>query len=95
MYDLLRFIAFDKEIISRGQRATVADMSFVDSENEQLNEFINFVLLQYEQNGFEAFNDLAALIATKYGSNAVVTEMGGVEKVRSSFDLLQEAVYRS
>ena len=95
VYDLLRFIAFDKEIISRGQRATVADMSFVDSENEQLNEFSNFVLLQYEQNGFEAFNDLAALIATKYGSNAVVTEMGGVEKVRSSFDLLQEAVYRS
>jgi len=95
VYDLLRFIAFDKEIISRGERVGVADMSFIGSENEQLSEFINFVLLQYEQNGFEAFNDLAALIATKYGSNSVVTEMGGVEKVRSSFDLLQEAVYRS
>jgi len=95
VYDLLRFIAFDKEIISRGERVGVADMSFIGSENEQLSEFINFVLLQYEQNGFEAFNDLAALIATKYGGNSVVTEMGGVEKVRSSFDLLQEAVYRS
>jgi type I restriction enzyme R subunit len=95
IYDLLRFIAFDKEIISRGQRVGVADMSFVGTDNEQLSEFINFVLLQYEQNGFEAFNDLAALIATKYGSNSVVTEMGGVEKVRTNFDLLQEAVYRS
>jgi len=94
VYDLLRFIAFDKEIISRGERVKKADLSFVSNEEQKLHGFIDFVLLQYEQNGFEAFNDLAALIATKYGSNSVVSEMGGVEIVRSNFDQLQEAVYR-
>jgi type I restriction enzyme R subunit len=95
VYDVLRFIAFDKEIISRGERVKNTDLAFVDEQEQKLHEFVDFVLNQYEQNGFEAFNDLAALIDTKFGNNSIVGEMGGSEVVRAKFDALQEAVYRN
>jgi type I restriction enzyme R subunit len=94
VYDLLRFIAFDKEIISRSERVANTDLDFKDGLDEKGKEFVDFVLAKYEKNGFEEFNDLTELLNMKFGNSSVVEEMGGVEKVRNNFNALQEAIYR-
>lgn len=94
VYDLLRFIAFDKEIISRHDRVQSTDLSFKDSLDDKSKDFVDFVLGQYEKNGFEDLNDLTELLNLKFGNVSVVDEMGGVGKVRENFNQLQEAIYR-
>ncbi len=94
VYDLLRFIAFDKEIISRHDRVQGTDLSFKDSLDDKSKDFVDFVLNQYEKNGFEDLNDLTELLNLKFGNVSVVDEMGGVGKVRENFNQLQEAIYR-
>lgn len=93
VYDLLRFIAFDKEIISRHARVSGSDLSFTEELDEKSKEFVNFVLAQYEKNGFEDL-ELSELLKLKFGNVSVVEEMGGVEKVRDNFNQLQEAIYK-
>lgn len=93
IYDLLRFIKFDKQVISRKMRVDTMDKSFMDGLNDKQREFIDFVLGQYERNGFESFNDIVGLINLKYGNTSIVEELGGVETVRDTFKTLQELVY--
>jgi type I restriction enzyme R subunit len=94
VYDLLRFIKFDKQVISRKMRVDTMDKSFVEGLDAKNKEFIDFVLDQYERNGFEEFNDLTNLLNLKYGNTSVVNELGGVDAVRKTFATLQELVYR-
>ena len=93
VYDLLRFIAFDKEIISRRERVAHTDLGFKVNLSDKAREFVDFVLAQYEKKGFEELNDLTNLLNLKYGNTSVVNEMGGVEEVRSNFSKLQEGLY--
>lgn len=95
IYDLLRFVAFDKEIISRKERLATADVNFKENLDEQNQEFVEFVLTQYEKNGFESLNDLTNLINLKYGNSSVVEDMGGVSAVKENFESLQEAIYKA
>lgn len=94
IYDLLRFIKFDKQVISRSVRVETMDKSFLQRLDGKQREFIEFVLGQYERNGFESFNDLVGLMNLKYGNTSVVDELGGVDAVRQTFATLQELVYR-
>jgi len=94
IYDLLRFVAFDKEIISRKTRLATADVHFKDDLDELNQGFVDFILTQYEKNGFESLNDLSSLINLRYGSNAIVEDMGGVAIVKNNFEALQEAIYK-
>jgi len=94
IYDLLRFVVFDKEIISRKDRLSTADTHFKDELDEKNQEFVEFVMSQYEKNGFESLNDLTNLINLKYGNSSVVEEMGGVAVVKDNFATLQEAIYK-
>ena len=86
-------IAFDKEIISRRERVAHTDLTFRANMGDKGQEFVDFVLAQYEKNGFEELNDLTNLLNLKYGNTSVVNEMGGVEEVRSNFSKLQEGLY--
>jgi len=95
VYDLLRFIAFDKEIISRSERVAKTDLDFKNALDDKGKEFVDFVLAKYEKNGFEEFNDLTELLNMRFGNSSVVDEMGGVETVRTNFESLQEAIYRN
>lgn len=95
IYDLLRFVAFDKEIISRKERVATANIDFKDGLDEQNQEFIEFVMTQYEKNGFESLNDLTNLINLKYGNSAVVEDMGGTSVVKENFETLQEMLYEN
>lgn len=92
VYDLLCFIAFDKEIIARRERVQNADLSFADNLDKKSRDFVDFVLAQYEKNGFQDL-DLIELLNLKYGNSSVVEDMGGVEAVRENFKSLQEAIY--
>jgi type I restriction enzyme R subunit len=94
IYDLLRFVAFDKEIISRKARLSNADINFKDKLDAKNQEFVEFVMTQYENNRFESLNDLTNLINLKYGNSSVVEDMGGVSLVKENFGALQEAIYR-
>ena len=85
---------FDKEIISRKDRLSTADTHFKDELDEKNQEFVEFVMSQYEKNGFESLNDLTNLINLKYGNSSVVEEMGGVAVVKDNFATLQEAIYK-
>jgi hypothetical protein len=69
------------------------DKSFIDGLDEKNREFVDFILKQYEHNGFEEFNDLTNLLNLKYGNTSVVDELGGVDAVRNTFSVIQEAVY--
>jgi type I restriction enzyme R subunit len=93
IYDLLRFVAFDKEIISRKDRLSNADIHFKDKLDAKNQEFVEFVMAQYEKNGFESLNDLTNLINLKYGNSSVVEDMGGVSTVKGNFETLQEVLY--
>ncbi|MCB0368466.1 MAG: DEAD/DEAH box helicase family protein [Bdellovibrionales bacterium] len=93
IYDLLRFVAFDKEIISRKDRLSNADIHFKDKLDEKNQEFVEFVMSQYEKNGFESLNDLTNLINLKYGNSSVVEDMGGVSTVKGNFETLQAVLY--
>lgn len=93
VYDLLRFIKFDKQVTSRKMRVDTMDKSFIDGLDDKNREFIDFVLAQYERNGFEEFNDLTNLLNLKYGNTSVVDELGGVDAVRQLFAMVQAAVY--
>ena len=92
VYDLLRFIAFDKEIIDRKERVENADFKFVQNLDEKSQDFIGFILTQYEQKGFEDL-DLTGLLNLKFGNVSVVEQMGGVEEVKNNFMRVQEALY--
>lgn len=93
IYDLLRFIKFDKQVISRKMRLETMDKGFLEGLDDKQREFIEFVLGQYERNGFESFNDLVGLMNLKYGNTSAVDELGGVDAVRQTFATIQEAVY--
>ncbi len=92
VYDLLRFIAFDKEIIARKERVKNADLTFAQNLDEKSRDFVDFVLAQYEQKGFEDL-DLTGLLNLKFGNVSIVDEMGGVDKVKQNFESIQEAIY--
>lgn len=92
VYDLLRFIAFDKEIIARRERVQNADLSFADSLDGKSREFVDFILTQYEEKGFEDL-DLTGLLNLKFGNVTAVEEMGGVEMVKANFLAVQKAIY--
>jgi len=93
VYDVLRFVAFDKEIISRKERLSCVNTDFKNNLDKKNREFVDFIMVQYEKNGFESLNDLTNLINLKYGNSSVVEGMGGVSAVKSSFETLQERLY--
>ena len=72
-------------------RLSNADIHFwkdkLDAKNQ---EFVEFVMAQYEKNGFESLNDLMNLINLKYGNSSVVEDMGGVSTVKGNFETLQK-----
>lgn len=98
IYDVLQYIAFDSEPITRQERVeNHKDIIFSNlSKNQQ--EFISFVLEQYINNGFQELDDahIGDLIKLKYGSvNDAVKDLGSAEEIRDTFCNFQQFLYLS
>lgn len=96
IYDVLQYIAFDNEPITRQERVeNHKDVIFSNlSKNQQ--EFISFVLEQYINNGFQELDDahIGDLIKLKYGSvNDAVKDLGSAEEIRDTFCNFQQFLY--
>ena len=70
LYDVLTFVAYHKKLVPRLRRAEKAKIYF-DSYNSEQQEFLNFVLNQYVNNGVTELDDskLPDLLELKYKNN--------------------------
>ena len=94
IFDVLAFVAFNTEPVSRDYRATKAKEQF-EYENKQLT-FINFILDQYVDLGFKELDNekLPKLITLKYQSlNKAKQELGDVKDIRDLFIDFQRYLY--
>jgi type I restriction enzyme, R subunit len=94
IFDVLAFVAFNTEPVSRDYRATKAKEQF-SYKNKQLT-FINFILDQYVNLGFKELDNekLPKLITLKYQSlNKAKQELGDVKDIRNLFIDFQQYLY--
>ena len=97
LFDVLQYVAFATEVVSRSQRADVSREAMADKLSGDQLEFIDFVLTQYVEQGSEELDDekLPTLVELKY--TAVVEGMkrlGGAQKTRALFVDFQRNLYR-
>lgn len=96
IYDVLRYVAFAKQALTREYRAEHIDNKFFGELNEDEEMFVKFVLDKYERVGVEelAEENLSNLLQIKYGSNYdAVNHLGGVDNIRHRFIELQKELY--
>lgn len=96
MYDVLRYVAFAKDALTREYRAEHIDTNYFGELSEDEEVFVKFVLNKYEQTGEEelAGENLINLLQIKYGSSHdAVDRLGGVDNVRKQFVELQKELY--
>ena len=97
IFDVLEYIRFNIQFISRAKRVQLARDRILQDINEQQREFILFVLSNYEQSGVEELAEerLPDLIKIKYGTTYDAQEQLGVmEKIRELFCGFQKTLYQ-
>jgi type I site-specific restriction endonuclease len=95
IFDVLSFIAFDKQPISRIERIKNTYF-YINKITKQQQEFISFVLTQYQNKGFEelSLNNLPQLLEVKYNtiSDANIV-LGSLDNIKHTFVELQHHLY--
>jgi type I restriction enzyme R subunit len=96
LFDVLGYIAFALQPITRAERIQNTKYDILDGLDEKHREFIEFVLAKYQERGVEELDEekLPQLLNLKYHaiSDAERT-LGGVELIRSNFFDLQKRLY--
>lgn len=95
LYDVLAYVAYDKNMISRLKRSDTARIN-LNSYNKQQQEFLNFVLEQYVSEGVNELDDskLPDLLELKYNAIAdAKEELGDIPSIRNAFIGFQEHLY--
>jgi len=95
LYDVLAYIAFHSIIIERVKRADKAKIHLIDYDPKQ-QEFLNFVLSQYVQQGVEELDDnkIGDLLILKYHALAdAKKELGDIISIRNTFIGFQTYLY--
>ena len=96
IYDVLQYIAFAKEIISREKRVANNSPKIYTFLNSQEREFISYILRNYVQVGVEELDisKLSILLNAKYGSlNEAQKELGDVNTIKNTFIRFQKYLY--
>ena len=96
LFDVLAYISFALEPISREQRVEKAKVSIYKDLNEKQKEFLNFVLSKYVGEGVEELGEdkLPKLLNLKYQSiDDAEKELGKLAKIRSTFIDFQKYLY--
>jgi len=97
VYDVLAFVAYASETLSRKERVTKANSSIHDTftDDKQL-EFINFILSHYIKDGVSQLSrtNMKSLLELKYGSISDAAEiLGSVQIISSTFVGCQKHLY--
>jgi type I restriction enzyme R subunit len=95
LYDVLSYIAYHKDVVPRIQRATKAKLKIVDYD-EKKQEFLNFVLEQYVDNGIKELDDarLKDLLLVKYDAiDDAKKSIGDIKTIRETFIGFQKFLY--
>ncbi len=96
LYDVLSYIAYNKHLVPRLDRAEKAKIQMLDYDAKQ-QTFLNFVLEQYVRNGVDELDDqkLPELLELKY--KAIVDakkELGNIKSIREAFIGFQKYLYK-
>ena len=98
LFDVLNYIAYQKEFISRFKRAEQAKEGLKQKYNERQQEFISFILSKYEEDGEKelSLEKLKPLICLKYQSIAdAQNKLGDISSIRNCFINFQRHLYQS
>jgi type I restriction enzyme R subunit len=98
LFDVLAYIAFARPPVTRHDRAAAARTQIHASFERRQQEFLDFVLSQYEREGVDELEPekLAPLVSLKYGGIADgMDALGGPEKVRRAFLGFQKYLYQN
>lgn len=95
LYDVLAYIAFHADILARTDRAAKAKIHLNNYDAKQ-QEFLNFVLGQYVQQGVDELDDskIGDLLLLKYHALAdAKKELGDIASIRNAFIGFQSYLY--
>ncbi|TRZ78507.1 DEAD/DEAH box helicase [bacterium] len=96
LFDVLMYISFLAEPISRVQRVEKTKDKIFEDLDEKQKEFLDFVLSKYEEKGVEELDEekLPVLLNLKYHAIANAEQsLGDVNKIRSIFFAFQKRLY--
>ncbi len=96
LFDVLNYIAYQKTMIPRIDRANKAK-KYLKEYNVKQQDFLNFVLEQYVKQGFTQLDDhnLADLLELKYSAIAdAKRELGDIKSIRQNFIGFQQRIYQ-
>ncbi len=95
LYDVLSYVAYERELIPRLERADRAKVHFATYDPKQ-QEFLNFVLEQYVRSGVHELDDqkLPQLLDLRYKSVAdAKAQLGPIPSIRNTFIGFQKWLY--
>lgn len=96
LFDVLTYVSFLTQPISRAQRVAEARNGIFKGLNEKQKEFLDFVLSKYEEKGVEELDEekLPVLLNLKYYAIANAEQsLGSVDGIRSVFFSFQKNLY--
>jgi type I restriction enzyme R subunit len=98
LFDVLAYVAFAMEPVTREQRATIAKDAIHASFNDKQLAFLDFVLAQYVREGVDELDQekLSPLLKLRYkiAISDAATDLGAPEKIRSLFIGFQKYLYQ-
>lgn len=98
VYDVLRYIAYAAEIISRVERAGFVRNSFLESLPEKEQQFVQFVLNTYEQSGENelTMENLKQLLELQFNTTEeAIEKVGSSEEIVKDYKGAQIALYEN
>jgi type I restriction enzyme R subunit len=96
LLDVLEYLAYNTTPVERKQRVDLVRTDIVANLNSKQTEFIDFVLQQYIQQGYNqlSLENLPELIKLKYGTiNDAKAELGSVGEISKVFVDFQKELY--
>lgn len=96
LFDVLGYIAFALQPITRAERIQNTKYDMLDGLNQKQREFVEFVLAKYQDKGVEELDEekLPQLLNIKYRAISDAEKaLGGIELIRSVFFGFQEELY--
>ncbi len=98
LFDVLQYVAFAIQIVSRRQRAEGSRQAMSEELTSEQRDFVNFVIAQYIERGSEELDDakLPTLVELKFESTARegANRLGGLVKAREIFVDFQRHLYK-
>jgi type I restriction enzyme R subunit len=96
MYDVLRYVAFAKDALSREYRAKHIGSGYFNELNEDEEAFVRFVLDKYTATGEQELSEhnLSTLLEMRYHSlNDAVRSLGDASQIKRRYIELQKELY--